>query len=148
MVNLARKALGRVALAVQLQKDLQEPNLLAPTGKAADIPLPVPQIVPATVQRATGRLLIQAPESLRLTPGKAEGLRSVSFKEALEGMPWADGAKPQAALQADARVQAELRPVLAYHLHPGAGRAAAGRRAPQARRSPSASCSWAGSRTE
>jgi hypothetical protein len=113
VVNLARKATGRVALAVQLQKDLQEPNLLAP-GKTAEIPLPVPQIVPSTVERATGRLRIHAPESLRLTPGKAEGLRSVSFKEALEGMPWADEAKPQAAASSDARTRAELRPVLAY----------------------------------
>ena len=52
MVNLAHKATGRVALAVQLQKDLQEPSLLS-AGKAAEIPLPVPQVAPATVERAT-----------------------------------------------------------------------------------------------
>ena len=43
-VNLARKAMGRVGLFFQLQKDLQEPKLLAPTDQAADIALPVPQV--------------------------------------------------------------------------------------------------------
>ena len=86
VVNLAHKAIGRVALAVQLQKDLQEANLLTPTGKASDIPLPIPQVAAGSVERATGRLLIYAPESLRVNPGKTEGLRSISFQEALEGM--------------------------------------------------------------
>ena len=39
VVNLSRKAIGRVALAVRLQKDLHQPELLTPTGKAADIAL-------------------------------------------------------------------------------------------------------------
>jgi len=39
VVNLARKAMGRVGLVVEFQRDLQEPSLLAPTGQA-DIPLP------------------------------------------------------------------------------------------------------------
>ena len=39
VVNLSRKALGRVGLAVQLQKDMHQPELLTPTGKtAADRP--------------------------------------------------------------------------------------------------------------
>jgi hypothetical protein len=103
VVNLAHKALGRVALAVQLQKDLQEPNLLTPTGKAADIPLPVPQVAGA-VERAAGRLVIYAPESLRINPGKTAGLRSISFLEAAEGM------SPTEAMRNSARG----RPVLAF----------------------------------
>jgi hypothetical protein len=86
VVNLSHKAMGRVALSVQLQKDLQEPKLLAPADTAADIPLPVPQVAAGTVERAAGRLLVRAPESLRVNPTKAEGLRSISFKEALEGI--------------------------------------------------------------
>jgi hypothetical protein len=86
VVNLSHKALGRVALAVQLQKDLQEPALLTPTAKAADIPLPVPQVAPGGVEHAAGRLVIYAPESLRVNPGKTEGLRSISFQEAAEGV--------------------------------------------------------------
>ena len=121
MVNLARKALGQVGLAVQLQKDLQEANLLTPTGKASDIPLPIPQVA-GTVERATGRLLIYAPDSLRVNPGKTEGLRSISFPEAVEGMT--------AALR-PSTIQG--RPVLAFAFtqEPPALRLAAERKKPQ-----------------
>jgi len=86
VINLARKALGRVGLAVQLFKELKEPDLLTPTGKAAQVALPVPRVVAETVERATGRVVVYAPESLRVNPAKAEGLRSISFKEALDGV--------------------------------------------------------------
>ena len=109
VVNLARKAMGRVGLAVQLQRDLHEPNLLAPTGHAADIPLPLPLVAPATVERATGRLVILAPETLQVNPAKVQGLRAVSFKEAMDGMPWA-----LAASQSALKGPVELRPSLAF----------------------------------
>ncbi len=86
VVNLARKALGRVGLCVQLQRDLHEPGLLTPTGKSADIDLPLPQPTKGTVEHASGRLVIRAPESLRVNPTKADGLRPVSFQEAMEGV--------------------------------------------------------------
>jgi hypothetical protein len=101
VVNLARKAMGRVGLVVELHKDLQEADLLAPTGKAAEIPLPIPQVAAGTVERAAGRVMIYAPESLRVNPGKTKGVRSVSFKEALGGM-------------ASTRKAADARPVLAF----------------------------------
>ena len=47
--------------------------------------MPVPQVAAGAVEHATGRLVIYAPESLRVNPGKTEGLRSISFKEAAEG---------------------------------------------------------------
>ncbi len=123
VVNLAHKAMGRVALDVELQKDLQEPNLLSPTGTAAEIPLPVPQVVAGSVERATGRLLISAPESLRVNPAKMDGLRSISFKEAVEGMI------PTAPRQS----VAPGRPVLAFAFtqEPIELRLAAERRKPQ-----------------
>lgn len=122
VVNLARKAIGRVGLAVQLHKDLQEPDLLAPTGKAAEIALPLPLVAPGTVERASGRLMVYAPESLRVNPGKAEGLRSISFKEAMEGMQSSRAGKPS-----------EARPVLAFAFtqEPTALVLAAERRKPQ-----------------
>jgi hypothetical protein len=123
VVNLSRKALGRVALAVQLQKDLQEANLLLPTGKAADLLLPVPQVPAAGVERAAGRLLIYAPESLLVNPSKTEGLRSISFKEAAEGIdPFRPLGQPVAA-----------HPVLAFAFtqEPVALRLAAERRKPK-----------------
>lgn len=103
VVNLSRKALGRVALAVKLQKRLAEPDLLSPTGKTAELLLGIPRVTRTTVERAGGRLLIRAPESLRVNPHKLEGLRSISFKEAREGT---------ASLR-DSRFS-QSRPVLAY----------------------------------
>jgi hypothetical protein len=101
VVNLARKAMGRVALAVQFQRDLQEPKLLSPLGPV-EIPLGLPQVPAAAADRATGRLVIYAPESLRVNPSKAEGLRAVPLKEALEGMPWALAPnRPEAAARGD-----------------------------------------------
>jgi len=86
VVNLSRKALGKVALDLELHKTLREPDLLTPTGKAADIPLAIPRVAPASVERETGRLVVYAPESLRVNPGKLVGLRPVSYPEAIQGM--------------------------------------------------------------
>jgi autotransporter-associated beta strand protein len=86
LVNLSRKAIGRVGLAVQLQKDLRQPELLTPMGKMPAIALPLPLVAPHTAERATGRLVISAPESLQITPEKTVGMRSISFREAYEGV--------------------------------------------------------------
>ena len=110
VVDLARKAIGRVALAVQLRYELKEPDLLTPTGKTVKLLLPIPQMpaasekaegakpaaappipqVPAaSVERASGRLLVYASESLLVnlaTAAETSGLRTISSKEALEGM--------------------------------------------------------------
>ncbi len=103
VVNLSRKAMGRVVLAVQLQKDLHQPELLTPTGKTPQMPLPLPLVAPRTAERATGRLVISAPESLQITPEKTVGLRGISFKEAYEGVKGPYPALPN-----------EPRPVWAY----------------------------------
>lgn len=103
VVNLSRKAFGRVGLAVQLQKDMRRPELLTPTGKTPQIALPLPLVAPRTAERATGRLVIFAPESLQITPEKTAGLRSISFREAYEAI------KP-----AESRSSSERRPVWAY----------------------------------
>ena len=120
VVNLSRKALGRVALEVQLFRALREPDLLAPTGKAADIPLAIPRVTPASVERETGRLAVYAPESLRVNPGKMEGLRAIAFNEAIQNMRTTQNA-------------ARERPVLAfaYTQDPAALALAAERRKPQ-----------------
>ena len=85
VVNLSRKAFGRVALAVKLSRRLAEPDLLSPTGKVVDIQLDIPRTTRTATVRERGRLLIHAPESLRVNPDQVEGLRSISFKEAVEG---------------------------------------------------------------
>ncbi|NUQ63982.1 MAG: hypothetical protein HUU20_16005 [Pirellulales bacterium] len=102
VVNLGRKAMGKVALGVQLQKDLQEPDLLGPTGKAVTMPVEVPRPVSTNLERATGRLIVYAPESLRVNPATSDGLRAISFEEALAGM------------EAGRQAQDAARPVLAF----------------------------------
>ena len=90
LVNLSRKALGKVALAVRLHQALREPDLLAPTGKAARILPPLPRA--RDVERESGRLVVYAPESLRITPVETKGLRTVSHNEAVQGMRSTRGA--------------------------------------------------------
>ena len=87
-VNLSRKALGRVALLVELQKRLEDPNLLTPTGKASAIDIPVMRVNPTSVARSQGRLLVYTPESLDVhpTPTETVGLRPISPAEAVQGM--------------------------------------------------------------
>ncbi|HEV3025419.1 MAG TPA: hypothetical protein VGX76_23270 [Pirellulales bacterium] len=103
IVNLARKAFGRVALSAQLERRLTEPNLQSPTGQAATLDLPLPRPAAEAVARSTGRVLIHAPESLRINPGQLAGLRVVSFQEALAGT---EPAREQPA--------PSVRPVLAF----------------------------------
>jgi hypothetical protein len=122
VVNLAGKAFGRVALAVQLQRELKEPDLLTPTGKAAQVALAIPTVVRESVERATGRLVVYAPESLRVNPAKVEGLRSISVQEAMAGMQSSREGAPS-----------DARPVLAfaYAQEPTTLSLAAERRKPQ-----------------
>ena len=102
VVDLARKAFGRVGLDVRLERPLDQFNLTRPGLEAARIPVAVPQPAAGSVQNATGRLLIHAPESLRVNPVASEGLRSISFQEAVEGI------EPQGQARGDSR------PVLAF----------------------------------
>jgi hypothetical protein len=85
IVNLSRKAMGGIGLQVQLSKTLNDAELKTPLGRAATISLPLPRVATGTAERSSGRLLVYAPESLRVNPGAAEGLRAVSFQEALAG---------------------------------------------------------------
>jgi hypothetical protein len=103
IVSLGRKALGKVALLVELEKRLQEPNLLSPTGKDAELTPHFAQVRPADVQRVTGRMVVYVPESLRVTPQPSTSLRSISLEEAFRNT---------ASVRND-RFQ-EMKPVLSY----------------------------------
>lgn len=81
-VNLGGKALGRVGLLVQLEKRLEDANLLSLTGQASRLTLTPPRVAPDRVQRATGRLMVYAPESLRIGLQQLRGLRNVSLDQA------------------------------------------------------------------
>lgn len=86
VVNLARRAIGKVALWVELVKQLEDPNLLVPANEASTINLPFPRVQPARVARSAGRLLVYAPESLRINPKETRGLRPISPSEALQNV--------------------------------------------------------------
>lgn len=85
-INLSRKALGQVAVAVQLHRPLREPDLLAPTGQAASVPILLPRVDPETIERESGRAVVYAPAGLRVNPAKAEGVRPISHGEAVSGL--------------------------------------------------------------
>jgi len=90
IVNLRQKALGRVGLLVQLERDLDEPDLLEPTGNRAEIDVALPRAVAAPeeiLENDTGRLVVFAPENLEVNPDtdpeKTAGLREIPVREAL-----------------------------------------------------------------
>jgi len=85
IVNLTNKALGKVAILLRMQQRLNDPNLLTPTGSASTIQLALPQAKQTYIQRAEGRMILHAPESLRVNPAATTGLRAISFSEAYQG---------------------------------------------------------------
>lgn len=86
LVNLARRATGKVGLRLELVKRQEDANLLAPTGTLSVISLPLPRVQSASVARTSGRLLVYAPESLRISPKEAKGLRPISPAEAVQSI--------------------------------------------------------------
>jgi len=86
-ISLSRKALGKVGLLVSLRRRLQASDLLTPTGKSVEIAVPLARTGPAAIEREKGRVIVYAPESLRVNPGQISGLRPVAFAEAEQGFP-------------------------------------------------------------
>lgn len=85
IVELARQAQGKVGLYLQLSQKLTQPELLAPSPKPADLPLPVVQPLSDGVERSDGRVVIYAAPQLRVQPQTVEGLRPTNFNDALIG---------------------------------------------------------------
>jgi hypothetical protein len=129
VVNLARKAIDRVGLHIRLHKTLREPDLITPPEKmekAVQLPVALPQVVRQTVEQASGRLMVYAPESLQVNfdPAKTEGLRTISFAEAVQGVQ---------SMREPAGKPSDSRPVLAFAFDQGPANLAlaAERRKPQ-----------------
>ena len=91
------------------------PNLLRRPA-IAEIDLPLPQAEQGPVEHSSGRLVIQAPESLQVNPPKFDGLRPVSIQEALAGI----------SLSPSVNGRFHASPGVGLHLRPGAGRAPPG----------------------
>lgn len=92
-VYLSRRAFGEVGLLVELQRTLDDENLLTPTGTATDYTIAFPRVDPSSVARTNGRLILYAPESLRITPLEIQGGRALSFTEALDGIESVRGSR-------------------------------------------------------
>jgi hypothetical protein len=88
IVELSRKAMGRVGLKIELARELREPALLAPVEKDARIAVAVPRVLGA-IERSVGKVVVYAPESLRVNQEKTEGLRAITFQETQEPVAWA-----------------------------------------------------------
>ena len=101
-INLTRKALGNVALLVGLEKILDHPELQQPTGEAATIPVDFPSLA-MVVERTSGRLVVRSPESLRVSSGDVQGLKSDSLNEVF-----------QTISSNDSGLNPESRPILAF----------------------------------
>ncbi len=86
IVNLNKKALGKISLALRLEQRLTDANLLTPTGTAANVPLIVPRAKQEHLTRVNGRFLLATPESLRINPTTTNGLRPISLSEATTGL--------------------------------------------------------------
>lgn len=86
IVNLSKKALGKISLGLRLEQRLNDVNLLTPTGTSSTIPLVVPCAKQEHLSRVTGRLLLATPESLRVNPAALNGLRPISLSEATAGL--------------------------------------------------------------
>ncbi len=131
VVNLSRKAIGRVALAVRFERELHQPELLSPLGRPARLELTMPTPAPHTAQQSAGRLVVYAPESLRVNPDKTVGLRSISFKEAFEGFRSTTMTSDKAPPLQWGGVSEQLALAFAYGDEPAALTLAAERRKPQ-----------------
>ena len=80
-VNFSRKAVGRVALQVSVEKVRTDVNLLTPTGEASQYTFSLPRIVAAGVEHVQGNVTVLAPEGLRVTPVDTAGGQSVAISE-------------------------------------------------------------------
>ena len=83
-INLAAKAQGLTGLRVELLRRLDDDNLLSPTGESSQIELVPPRARGERVARSTGRLVVYAPESLRVALEQLDGLRNISFEDAFK----------------------------------------------------------------
>ena len=102
LVQLAKKALGRLGLLLRLRRMLDDANLSAPTGQVSTIEWPIPRLL-NSVSPFRGRLVVYTPENLRVNPRQTGNLRPVAVDWAEDRMtPLVD---PQAT---------ETRPLLAY----------------------------------
>ncbi len=88
-INLARKTIGNVGLHLVLTKSINEAKLSDAEGKPFDYVFHPPVVAKDSVERRELKLVVNAIENLRMTPGKTVGLQTVP----LEQLSWEGGFK-------------------------------------------------------
>ena len=83
-VDFSRKALGKIGLLVEIEKELSDPNLLTPTGETSVIDLPFPQVSDAYIEYSSGSTIVYGPVSLRINPETVTGLQQATAAKAVE----------------------------------------------------------------
>lgn len=101
IVTLSKKAIGKLGLAVALERELDDANLLSPTDIASTIEFQVPKSTVNGIEFSKGHLVVYAPESLQVNAASTNGLRNESFQNAL-------------ALMSSSPGQPGVRPILAF----------------------------------
>jgi hypothetical protein len=86
VVTLSARAEGLVGLWILLRHRLEEPDLLAATGNAVVVPIPVPRPVGDEIARRRGHVVVYGPESLLLNAFEPVAVRQVSVNEARQGL--------------------------------------------------------------
>lgn len=82
-VDFSRKALGKIGMLIELEKNLGEQNLLTPTGESSTIEMPFPVSADSHLEFTEGTVVVYAPESLRVNPEQEEGLQQVTLAKAV-----------------------------------------------------------------
>lgn len=103
VINLARKATGKVVVYLELYKRLSDTKLQQPSEKETAIDLLLPRVAPASRERTTTNFVVFAPASLSLTGPKIDGVRAVNFQEAV-----------QAVAQSRQNPAADMQPAMIY----------------------------------
>lgn len=81
VINLSRRALGRVGCGVVVRQKLDHEDLRTPTGRPVEIATTIPRVTGSYIQQTQGQLVMSAPESLRLNVVHADGLRPIPLAE-------------------------------------------------------------------
>jgi len=91
VLALRNRAIGKQGLRVHISRPLGEPDLQSPTGKVVTVEIPEVRAAGDHVEEQRGRLLVLAPEALRIRATNTQGLRTVDTREAAANMRGAVG---------------------------------------------------------
>ncbi len=96
LVNLERKALGKVGLLIDIEKSINgDKNLTEPTGESSEYVVNVPRVDAETVERVDGNIVVYAPLSLRVVSKDVVGARAVPILDAFKTVPLVVGIQSQ-----------------------------------------------------